>query len=232
MGSLHGWLSNGMDRLSLVWGEPLSWLILLGALVYVVVRARLGRGWPRWSLAAFSVLTIWLVATAAITTYPIEVEFDPTPGDRVTMRTFIPFADSIQGFSHTRDRVMTDTEYQAAVEKLAEEMGIPPSEVNLDRVVRGTPISVMLKDTLGNLLLFLPLGVVAPAALGVTSWKKLLGIATSLSALIEASQLFLGLGSLASIDDVMYNTTGAMLGFGLARLIRFRAGIRNTFGLV
>jgi hypothetical protein len=133
--------------------------------------------------------------------------------------SFIPFADSIENFSNTRDRMMSATEYQETVEQLAEEMGVPPSDVNLDRVVHGTPVSVVLKDTLGNLLLFIPLGLFAPAALDVSSWKKMLAIAASLSIAVESSQLFLGLGSLASIDDVIYNTAGAMCGYGVVRLI-------------
>ena len=57
-------------------------------------------------------------------------------------------------------------------------------------------------------------------------------LAYSVSVMIEASQLFLGLGSLASIDDVIYNTTGAMLGYGLARVISSRVGVRNPSALV
>lgn len=218
MGSLSGWISNAMDRLDLVWSEPLTWLIGIVAAVWVVVRGLTVR-WRQWRLLAFGLLTVWVVSALAITIYPIEVEFDPTPTERVTVTSFIPFADSIENFSNTRDRVMSAEEYQAAVEQLGEDMGIPPSEVNLDPVVHGTPMSVVLKDTLGNLLLFLPLGLLAPASLEISSWKKMLVIAASLSILIESSQLFLGLGSLASIDDVIYNTAGAMLGYGLARLI-------------
>ena len=231
MGALSGWISNATDRLDRVWSEPLTWVILAGAVVYATIRYRRA-GWRPIVLLAFGMVTAWLIAVLAITVYPIEIDFDPTPGDRAAVTSFIPLADSIRSFANTRDRTMTDEEYQAAIERLAEEMGVPPSEVNLDRVVHGTPVSVVLKDTLGNILLFIPLGSLAPAALAIRSWRRMLILAYSVSVMIEASQLFLGLGSLASIDDVIYNTTGAMLGYGLARVISSRVGVGNPTALV
>ncbi len=79
--------------------------------------------------------------------------------------------------------------------------------------------SYAVRNILGNVLLFLPLGLLVPALF--RSWDgfikvTLLGFFTSL--LIECTQLFLARGT--DVDDLLLNTLGAMLGCGLYRLAR------------
>ena len=76
-----------------------------------------------------------------------------------------------------------------------------------------------VSNILGNILLFLPLGFLAPVVsprLG-RFWKTaLLGLGVSLW--IECTQLFLTRGT--DVDDLILNTAGAMLGFALYALCR------------
>lgn len=82
-------------------------------------------------------------------------------------------------------------------------------------------------EVLANLLLFVPFGVylslVAPAW---ALWKRLAAIAGA-SALIEALQLVLIVGS-ADVTDVVVNTAGGLAGIALVALGRRRWGGRAT----
>lgn len=74
-------------------------------------------------------------------------------------------------------------------------------------------------NIVGNLLLFVPIGLLTP--LLWPRWRRwglpvLLGLLLSLG--IEFSQLFIGRG--ADVDDVWLNTLGALLGYGLFLLLR------------
>ena len=112
---------------------------------------------------------------------------------------------------------------------------IRPDEINWIPVVG---MREMLRDgwsyysvsnLLGNVLLFVPLGFLAPVVsprLG-RFWKTaLLGLGVSLW--IECTQLFLSRGT--DVDDLILNTLGAMLGFALYALCR-RAFPRLAAGL-
>jgi glycopeptide antibiotics resistance protein len=77
---------------------------------------------------------------------------------------------------------------------------------------------------IGNLLLLLPLGLFGPIALPwLDKWWRVLMVALVLSACIEMGQLFVPDRS-ADVDDVLFNVIGALLGYGLLRLIRLRPG--------
>ena len=76
-------------------------------------------------------------------------------------------------------------------------------------------------NIVGNILLFLPIGLLTP--LLWPRWRRwglpvALGLLISLS--IEFSQLFIGRG--ADVDDVWLNTLGALLGYLLFRLLARR----------
>lgn len=78
--------------------------------------------------------------------------------------------------------------------------------------------SYAVRNILGNILLFLPLGFLTPALF--SRWRSLLkvtllGLGTSL--LIECTQLFLIRGT--DVDDLLLNTLGTALGYGLYRFI-------------
>ena len=100
----------------------------------------------------------------------------------------------------------------------------------------GTPISYhpfhalvsFLKETqrgkiganfLGNIILFLPIGVLLPV---VTGWKKLwntVAVGIEFSLLIEIIQLITSRGCF-DFDDVLLNSLGSAIGFGLYSVAR------------
>ena len=77
--TLSGWVGNALDKLRLTWAEPLTWLILLVAIGFALWRSAQP---PRWRLTmatAYLGAVAWLLATLAITIYPIDVSFEPNP---------------------------------------------------------------------------------------------------------------------------------------------------------
>ena len=89
-----------------------------------------------------------------------------------------------------------------------------------------------LQEVTGNVLLFLPLGYLAPASFRfLREWWVTVVAGALLSVLIELSQWLFGVGRSPSIDDVIYNTVGAAIGAavfflltGWRRYRRDRAG--------
>jgi glycopeptide antibiotics resistance protein len=67
-----------------------------------------------------------------------------------------------------------------------------------------------LRNLLGNILLFVPIGFLAVILVGRRVWL-VTAAAGALSACIELTQLALG-NRWADIDDILLNTTGALLG--------------------
>ena len=215
--TLSGWAGNAIDKLRLVWAEPLTWLILTFAMGFALWRLTQP---PRWRLtvaAAYLGAVAWLLATLAITIYPIDVSFEPSPWERFDIEAMVPFAGTIQSLENMRDRTWSPEDHAAMNAKLAEDLGIPPEEVNLSWQIQGASPAGVLRDPLGNFLLFMPLGFVAAMAGRHVSWRQVAIAAAAISATIEASQIF-GLGSLASIDDVIFNTTGAVGGYAVYRI--------------
>ena len=87
-------------------------------------------------------------------------------------------------------------------------------------------------NTLGNVVLFLPLGILLPL---VSSrfhlLKRVLLLALCLSLSIELLQFmlrFLGNARAVDIDDVLLNTLGACLGFGFYRALVATRVIRQA----
>lgn len=69
---------------------------------------------------------------------------------------------------------------------------------------------------LGNILLFIPIGILFPIATGKMKWYWTIGMGVSFSLLIEIIQLITSLGYFDP-DDIMLNTLGTAIGFGLWR---------------
>jgi glycopeptide antibiotics resistance protein len=67
-------------------------------------------------------------------------------------------------------------------------------------------------NIIGNVLAFVPLGVLLPGILRRHSWLVVASIAALVSAAIEVLQWTLGL-RVADIDDVLLNTLGALAGY-------------------
>ena len=89
----------------------------------------------------------------------------------------------------------------------------------LHRIPRLVPLADLdSRDGVVNILGFMPLGLVAATLPGATLWSVLtLGLAVS--GTIEFVQLLVP-GRFPSIDDVLCNTLGALIGWALARLGR------------
>ena len=77
----------------------------------------------------------------------------------------------------------------------------------------------------GNVLLFVPLGLLLP--LGWRGWnaKKVALVGALVSLGIETTQLVMGMGAF-DLQDVWVNALGVLLGFGLSRLISHRFFVR------
>lgn len=69
-------------------------------------------------------------------------------------------------------------------------------------------------ESMMNLTLFVPIGLLLGMAFRSMSWKKALIIGACLSVGIELMQFVFKKG-LAEFDDVMHNTVGCMIGFGI-----------------
>ena len=218
--TLSGWAGNALDQLRLLWTEPLTWLILAAAICLAIWRSTQRPRWRPISAAAYFMSVGWLLATLAITIYPIHVSFEPPPWERLDVEAMVPLAGTIQSLGNTRDRTWSPEGHAAMTAKLAEDLGIPPEEVNLDWQIHGTSPAGVLRDPLGNLLLFVPLGILAGLYRRNQSWRHVALIAVAISSAIEASQLVFGFGSLASVDDVIFNTTGALAGFAGYRIVK------------
>lgn len=84
-----------------------------------------------------------------------------------------------------------------------------------------------LLNLVGNIVLFVPIGLLACFALPNFTWRKALALGTCASLLIETLQGVLGIG-IVDIDDVLLNTFGAMTGFWLTMaFIKFNPWRRN-----
>jgi glycopeptide antibiotics resistance protein len=90
-----------------------------------------------------------------------------------------------------------------------------------DRLAHPHLTEFCLRNTLGNIALFLPLGLLLPLTFDrLRSWRRVIAIAFCLSLSIETIQFFSRfIGSLRAvdIDDVLLNTLGACLGFAIYR---------------
>jgi hypothetical protein len=210
--TLQGWWSNAMDALGLMWTEPFSYLIFAATVVAIVVSIRRsGRLQPLRHLAMAG-LGVWLVAAFAMTIYPIELE--PPAADRLDIKSAVPLWGTIESFANADGYFLTDLDWATERQRLADSDGVPVEEIRLERKVRGVGLSGALKDPLGNVVLFAPLGFLAPLVwTGMRDPKRILLAGVCVSGGIELSQLLFGLGSLGTIDDVIFNSLGALIGW-------------------
>jgi glycopeptide antibiotics resistance protein len=85
----------------------------------------------------------------------------------------------------------------------------------------GMAYDAFIRNFIGNLILFLPLGFLLPSASPrLMVPKNIFVVFLLLSATIEIMQLVLrgyGIYRTVDIDDVILNTLGGMVGFGLFR---------------
>lgn len=101
------------------------------------------------------------------------------------------------------------------------------STIGCYRRLTGTPVEVVICDlqVLGNIALFIPMGILVPIVsprFASFRWMLLIGLVMSVS--IECIQYFQqSFGALrnADIDDVILNTVGVLIGYGLFRLTQW-----------
>lgn len=76
----------------------------------------------------------------------------------------------------------------------------------------------LLPENIMNVIVFIPVGILPGLTFRNVSWLKVLGIGCGISVGIEILQLVLKRG-FCELDDVMHNTLGCMIGYGVYRLI-------------
>jgi glycopeptide antibiotics resistance protein len=87
-----------------------------------------------------------------------------------------------------------------------------------------TPLET-LAELFGNVLLFAPLGFLLPLLVSaIRRWWQALAVGAGVSLLIELYQLTWSGVRKASVDDVLLNALGALLGFAALRLTGYRRG--------
>ncbi|MEF9991751.1 MAG: VanZ family protein [Romboutsia sp.] len=75
------------------------------------------------------------------------------------------------------------------------------------------PIANPIRNIVGNMLVFMPLGFLIPLLFdNFNNFKKILALGVLSSLLIEITQLFIN-GNACDIDDIIYNTIGAVVGW-------------------
>jgi glycopeptide antibiotics resistance protein len=77
------------------------------------------------------------------------------------------------------------------------------------------------KDLVGNILLFIPIPFLLYFILGIKTYRKLILIPAITSFFVETIQYIMKIG-VADIDDLLLNTTGALLGVLLLHLATLR----------
>ena len=76
----------------------------------------------------------------------------------------------------------------------------------------------LLAENIMNVVVFVPVGLLAGAVFRSMSWKKVLVIGMCLSVGIEALQLVFRKG-FSEFDDVIHNTLGCLIGYGMYKAI-------------
>ena len=94
----------------------------------------------------------------------------------------------------------------------------------------GLSISRLLENILGNVVLFIPLGILLPTLFHQSYGKALCyGIGTSL--LLETLQYLLAMGA-SDIDDVLLNTMGVLIGLYICWLLQHKLPTKRAAALV
>ncbi|WP_010277171.1 VanZ family protein [Paenibacillus senegalensis] len=91
----------------------------------------------------------------------------------------------------------------------------------MDMASTDTSIMRILENVLGNIVIFIPLGLLLPVILRREGRNVVIG-GFLLSASIEVTQYIFGLGS-TDIDDLIFNTAGTAIGYWLFKVIKGKA---------
>lgn len=77
----------------------------------------------------------------------------------------------------------------------------------------------LLAENIMNVVVFIPVGLLLGIAFKQMTWWKALLVGCSISVTIEALQFFLMRG-FSEVDDVMHNTVGCLIGYGIMTILR------------
>ena len=86
---------------------------------------------------------------------------------------------------------------------------------------------INMVNLLGNIIPFMPIGLLAPLVFRSISWQKalILGVATGLA--FEVMEVIFRVG-IFDVDDIMTNAFGVMLGYGVFVMFKRRARPRSA----
>lgn len=79
----------------------------------------------------------------------------------------------------------------------------------------------LLAENIMNVVVFVPVGLLVGMTFREMTWKKVTVIGMCLSVGIEVMQFVYRKG-FSEVDDVMHNTLGCLIGYGLFYIIRYR----------
>ena len=77
----------------------------------------------------------------------------------------------------------------------------------------------LLVENIMNVVVFIPVGLLLGIAFKQTTWWKALLLGCGISITIEALQFWFMKG-FSEVDDVMHNTLGCMIGYGMYKLLQ------------
>ena len=80
----------------------------------------------------------------------------------------------------------------------------------------------MVAENLLNVVLFLPVGILLGCSVWRMTWKRALLIGLVLSIAIEVLQFVFKKG-FCEVDDVMHNTLGCLIGYGIYKMVTQKA---------
>ena len=77
----------------------------------------------------------------------------------------------------------------------------------------------LLAENIMNVVVFIPVGLLLGIAFKQVTWWKALLLGCSISVTIETLQFFFMRG-FSEVDDVMHNTLGCLIGYGIMTILR------------
>ncbi|MEG2109677.1 MAG: VanZ family protein [Clostridium sp.] len=103
------------------------------------------------------------------------------------------------------------------IEKLSFAQVIPFATIK-EFIFDAPTYSIAIRNLLGNIIIFCPLGFLLPIAFTrLSNWKKIFIVSLGISLLIEVIQLITGYGFF-DVDDLILNVFGAMIGYFVYKL--------------
>lgn len=81
---------------------------------------------------------------------------------------------------------------------------------------------INMVNLFGNIIPFMPIGLLAPLVLRFFSWQRALALGVATGLTFELMEIIFRVG-IFDVDDVILNTSGVMLGYGVFAIFKRRA---------